>query len=203
VAIAKKLLSLALAIVGLVLLVTGLWFATHLGTSGDATFRWTASGTSPVVLQPSLINRVDEPLTVKVTPAAGDSVWTGIGAPSDVDAAIGTTPATRLTRVALRPWSVLARATGSGTPASVADAEIWRTRSTTSGAVTIAVDQRTAPESIVVRGEKSPLQSVTVTWRHRTWFYQSLVLAFVGLLLAAVGSGALVAGLRSGRGERS
>ena len=34
VAIAKKLLSLALAIVGLVLMVVGLWFATHLGIGG-------------------------------------------------------------------------------------------------------------------------------------------------------------------------
>lgn len=202
-AIAKKLLSLALAIVGLVLLVTGLWFATHLGTGGDATFRWTASGTSPVVLQPSLINRLDEPLTVEVTPAEGDSVWTGVGAPSDVDAAIGTTPATRLTRVAVREWTVLARTTGTGEPAPVAEAEIWRTRSTTPGPMTITVDQRTAPESVVVRGEKSPLRSVTLTWRHKTWFYQSLVLAFVGLLLVAVSAGALVAGLRSGRGEAS
>lgn len=202
-AIAKKLLSLALAIIGLALLVVGLWFAAHLGSGGKATFRLTPSGTNPLVIEPSLTNRLDQPLTITVRAAAGDSVWTGVGAPSDVEAAIGTTPATRLTQVAVRHWTIVSRSAGTGQPATVKDAEIWRTTSTTPGQVSITVDQRTAPETIVVAGESSALRSVTVTWQHRTWFFQALVVALFGLLLASASTGALFASLKKSRKETS
>lgn len=202
-AIAKQLLSLALAVLGVVVLGVGVWFSSHLGSNGAATFTFTPSDSRPVVLEPSLVNRVDKPLTVTVRPTQGDSVWVGLGAPSDVDAAIGTTSATRLIRVAVRDWAIEAERTGAGETAPIARAEIWRSRSTSPGAVTIPVDQRAAPETIVVRGEKAPLRSVTVTWRHKTWFFQSLVLAFVGLLLTAAGAGSLVAGRRSRRRRAS
>lgn len=202
-AIAKQLLSLALAVLGVVLLGVGVWFSTHLGSSGAATFRWSPSDTRPVLLEPSLLNRVDKPLTVTVRPAQGDSVWVGLAAPSDVDAAIGRSSAARLTRVAVRDWAIRAERTGTGEPAAIAGAEIWRSRSTNPGAVTIPVDQRAAPETIVVHGEQAPLRSVTVTWRDQTWFVESVLLGFVGLLLAVAGLGALVAGRRSGRRSTS
>ena len=197
--LAKKLLSLLLAVVGLALTAVGIWFTAHLGTSGIATFRVSPSGSGPVVLEPSLLNRLDENVAISVTPAAGSKVWLAVGAPSDVTSAIAETPRTRLTGVAVRDWALLATRSGSGTTADLTRAEIWREQLTSVGRVDLTVDQRSAPQTVVVSGQPGQVSTVQVSWQRGTWFAQALVVALVGLMITAAGVVSLVALFRRRR----
>lgn len=195
--LAKKLLGLVLVIVGLALAVVGIWFTGHLGTSGTATFTATPSGPGPALLDPSLLNRVAVPMTVTVVPAKGDTVWLGIGAPSDVAAAVGATPATRYTSVVVRDWALVSHRAGTGTPAAIRGSEIWRSQRSSTTPITVTVDQRTAPETYAVAGGTAPAQRIEVTFQRTTWFVQAVVVAVVGLMITAAGAATALARRRN------
>lgn len=196
--LAKKLLGAALALVGAAVLVVGVWFAAHLGGSGTATFELGRSN-SPVVLGPTVLNRLDEPTTVRVVPASGSTVWVGVGAPSDVAALVGTTPRTRVTGVVVRDWALVARSEGSGSPVTPSAAEIWRQEHRASGPTVVDLDQASAPETVVVSGDGGSVDRIEVSWTHRAWFVESLVVAVVGFLVLVAGLAVLVVRLRPDR----
>lgn len=184
---AKKLLGLVLAVVGLVLAVLGGWFATNLGTAGTATFTAHPTGAGPVVIEPAMLARVDVPTVVSVRAPAGTEIWLGQGAPSDVRAAIGTTPATRVTGAEVRDWALLTRHAGSGTPVTLATLDLWRTQSTARDAATATVTPSGPATTLVIETSSGHPTTVELTWSRGRWFFQALVVGLVGLMVAAVG----------------
>ncbi|GAB3434908.1 hypothetical protein GCM10027517_03500 [Phycicoccus ginsengisoli] len=194
--LAKRAVLAVLTGIGLVLLVLGAWFTSHLGTSGSATFR-AAPGTGVVVLEPGVLNRVDDPVDVTATTKDGGQVWIGRTTPSDARAVIGGARHTTITGATVRTWSLDRTTTGSGAPAGdLAGADVWRQVVTGTGSAHVQVDQGDAPEALVVTSPAGgTITSVTVTVSRGTWFAQSLLVTLVGLILAAVG----VAGLLGSR----
>jgi hypothetical protein len=188
--LAKRALLVALTAVGLVLLVLGLWFTAHLGLSGTATFTTKPASGSVVVLEPSVLNRVDEPVTVTAKAARGTPLWAGLASPSDADAVVGDAARTSVTGAHVSGWSLTAKRTGAGDAQAATDADIWHATRSGTGTVRITVHQSDAPESLVIAdadGTPAALNSLTLSVQHSTWVFQSLLCALVGLLAAAAG----------------
>ena len=80
--IAKRVVAVALAVIGLVLGAGGVWFATQLGTTGTATFQTRPPDTGAVVLTPSMLGRVDATVTISAAAADDSEVWIGVARPS-------------------------------------------------------------------------------------------------------------------------
>jgi hypothetical protein len=187
--LAKRALMAALTVIGLVLLVVGLWFTVHLGTSGSATFHAKPRG-GVVVLEPSVLNRVNQPTTVTATAGKDTKLWLGLASPSDAHAIVGAAERTEVTGAQVRSWSLDTSHEGAGPAPDLAAADIWHGTHTGTGAVHAGVDQADAPEAIVIAapdGSAVDLSSLTVTVERRTWFFQAVLTAFVGLLAAIAG----------------
>ena len=205
--LAKRVLLAALTGLGLVLLVVGAWLTLHLGSSGSASFRADPAA-GVVVLEPSVLNRVDDPVTVTATTRGGGEVWIGRTTPSDAKAVVGGAAHTAVTGADVRSWTLDQSRQGTGTPKrELAGADVWRQAATGKGVATLEVDQGDAPEALVVttRGG-GDVTSVTMTIERRAWLFQSLLVALVGLLLAVGAGVALTASLRSsgeGRPEQA
>jgi hypothetical protein len=186
---AKRALFAALTAVGLVLLVLGAWFTAHLGTSGTATFR-THATRGVVVLQPTLLNRVDGTVTITAVAAHGGPIFMGEANPGDATAILGGAEATSVTGVRVRDWSLVTTHTGSGTTTNLGTADLWHNTGTGTGIASLAVDQSDAPVAVVVAtkdGTPADLTSLTVRIQHGTWAVQSIVVAVVGLLALLLG----------------
>ena len=110
--LAKRVVGALLALLGLVVTVIGLWYAVHLGGSGTATFSSSPSGTAPVLVPQTVLNRVDGVVTVTATPRRGGTVWLAATTPSDAEAVLGATAHTTVTGVDTRPWELLSTTTG-------------------------------------------------------------------------------------------
>lgn len=192
--VAKRVLSAALTVIGLALVLVGAWFTVHLGASGSATLRSTPAQGALVVVEPSLLNRVDAPATVTAVAAPGTTIWMGRTTPSDADAIVGAADRTSVTGAHLRDWSLVSSRAGAGPAPALAEADIWRQTAQGEGRVRLSVEQTGAPESIVIAGpDGAPvdLTSLTVTVERRTWFFQALLVTLVGLLATATGAAAL------------
>lgn len=187
VTIATRLGGALLALLGLALTVVGVWFATRLGGSGTAEFTLRPQGTAPVVIGPDVLNRVDAPVHVTATPASGGTAWVALANPSDARAVLADGPRTEVTGVSVSDWSLTTSARGSGAAADLQAAELWRNEDSTTGPVSMTVEQRDAPESVVVSGTGRALQGVTLTVTNKAWFVESVVAALVGLFLVVAG----------------
>ena len=189
--VAQRVLSAALTVIGLVLVSVGAWFTVHLGSSGSATLRTTPAHGALVVVEPSVLNRVDAPATVTAVAAPGTTIWIGRTTPVDADAIVGGADRTSVTGAHVRSWSLVTSRAGAGTAPDLAGADVWRQTATGKGRVRLSVQQTGAPESIVIAapdGAPVDLTSVTVTVERRTWFFQALLVTLVGLLAAATGA---------------
>jgi hypothetical protein len=188
--LAKRALWGALTLVGLVLLGVGAWFSFHLGPSGSATFTTRPEPGAVVVLEPSVLNRVDRPVTVTARTTGRSRVWVGRASASDAAAVVGGARATSVAGAHVPDWSLETTRSGAGTAAGLAASDVWRQAVTGAGTVRLRVEQDTAPEALVVAapdGSPADLDSVTVTISSRAWFFQALLLALVGLLAVAAG----------------
>jgi hypothetical protein len=191
---AKRALLAALTVVGLVALVIGLWFTVHLGSSGSATLRTVPARGTVVVVQASVLNRVDRPVSVTAVAAPGTRIWMGRTAPSDAQAIIGGADRTSVTGAHVRSWSLVQSRAGAGTAPPLAGADIWRQSTSGEGRVRLKLDQGSAPESVVIAGPDGKpvdLTSLTVTVERHTWFFQALLVTLVGLLAAIAGGAGL------------
>ena len=196
--VAKRALLAALTVIGLVLLLVGAWFTVHLGSSGSAVFRTTPARGAVVVIEPSVLNRVNRPVSVTAVAAPGTQVWMGLTTPTDAQAIVGGADRTSVTGAQVRDWSLVQARSGAGTAPELATADIWRQTASGDGRVRFDVDQGGAPESVVIAapdGKPVALTSLTVTVERSTWFFQALLVALVGLLAAVAG----VAGLWQNR----
>jgi hypothetical protein len=189
--LAKRGALAALTLVGLVLLVLGLWFTSHLGSSGSGTFTARPGTDGVVVLDPTVLNRVDVPVRVTARAKDGGDVWMGRAAPSDAKAILGESARTTVTGVAVREWELKTRSEGTGEAPALAAADVWREQVDPTSTAELTIRQQDAPESLVIAtpdGQPAALDSLTVTWQKGTWFFQSLVAALVGLLMAGAGA---------------
>lgn len=185
--LAKRVAGGLLALLGVVLTVVGLWYAVHLGGSGTATFSSPASGTSPVLVPQTVLNRVDGDVKVTATPRSGGTVWLAAAAPSDAKAVLGKTAHTTVTGVSTRPWQLETQSTGTGAAPALAGTDVWRNTETGNGAVTMTIEQENAPETVIAQATKGQIERVDVTWERKSWFVQSVIAALVGLFLLLSG----------------
>jgi hypothetical protein len=197
--VAKRALLAALTVIGLVLLLVGAWFTVHLGSSGSAVLRSTPATGAIVVIEPSVLNRVDRPVSITAVAAPGTTIWMGLTTPTDAQAIIGGADRTSVTGAHLREWSLVQSRAGAGTAPELASADIWRHTASGEGRVRLNLDQSGAPESVVIAGPDGKpvdLTSLKVTVERRTWFFQALLVTLVGLLATVAGVAGLWQSLR-------
>ncbi|MBT9254200.1 hypothetical protein KMZ32_00655 [Phycicoccus sp. MAQZ13P-2] len=179
------------ALAGLALTATGVWFAVALGGSGTAEFTTTPAPGSPVVITPDVLNRVDADVRVSATPSRGASLWMARANPSDASAVIGDGRRVEVSGVSVRDWALTTSARGSGEPAQLGSADLWRQQDDAEGPVTLTVEQADAPESVVIAADGGSVERVTLTVVDKRWFVESVVAVLVGLFLLAAGVVAL------------
>lgn len=192
--VATRALFAALTVIGLALLVVGAWFTFHLGSSGSAVLRTTPARGAVVVIEPSVLNRVDRPVSITAVAAPGTTIWIGRAAPTDAQAIVGGADRTSVTGARVRDWTLLQSRAGAGPAPDLAAADIWRQTATGNGRVRLHLDQTGAPESVVIAapdGTPVDLTSLRVTVERRTWFFQALLVTLVGLLATVAGAAGL------------
>ncbi|MFW5472079.1 hypothetical protein ACOCJ5_02110 [Knoellia sp. CPCC 206450] len=189
--LAKRVAGGLLALLGVVLTAVGLWYAAHLGGSGTATFSSPASGTTPVLVPQTVLNRVEGDVKVTATPRSGGTVWLAAAAPSDAKAVLGQSAHTTVTGVSTRPWQLETANTGNGAAPALAGTDVWRNTETGDGAVTMTIEQANAPETVIAQATEGQIERVDVTWERKSWFVQSVIAALVGLFLLLSGASLL------------
>ncbi|KGN42688.1 hypothetical protein [Knoellia aerolata] len=185
--LAKRVVGALLALLGLVVTVIGLWYAVHLGGSGTATFSSSPSGTAPVLVPQTVLNRVDGVVTVTATPRRGGTVWLAATTPSDAEAVLGATAHTTVTGVDTRPWELLSTTAGTGAAPALSGTDVWRNTETGTGAVSMTIEQANAPESVIAQATVGQIETIELTWERKSWFVQSVIAALVGLFLLLSG----------------
>lgn len=185
--LAKRVVGGLLALIGLVLTVFGLWYAVHLGGSGTATFSAPASGTNPVLVPQTVLNRVDGVVKVTAVPRQGSTVWLAAAAPSDAKAVLTKTAHMSVTGVSTQPWKLETTTSGTGATPALAATDVWRNTTTGEGPVSMTIEQADAPETVIAQATKGQIERVDLTWERKSWFVQSVIAALVGLFLLLSG----------------
>lgn len=192
--VAKRAVLAVLTVIGLVLLGLGSWFTVHLGPTGSATFTSTPAKGSVVVVEPSLLNRVERPTTVTVVTRDDSPVFVARATPSDAQAVVGGADTTTVTGARVRSWSLVQSQSGAGAAPALAGADVWRESVQGEGRARLEVSQANAPEAVVIAtadGKAADIAELSVTIERRTWFFQALLVALVGLLATAAGAAGL------------
>lgn len=185
--LANRVVGGLLALIGLVLTVIGLWYAFHLGGSGTATFSTSASGTNPVLVPQTVLNRVDGVVKVTAVPRKGGTVWLAAAAPSDAKAVLATSAHTTVTGVSTQPWQLESTTSGTGATPALSTTDVWRNTVTREGAVSMTIEQANAPEAVIAQATKGQIERVDLSWERKSWFVQSVIAALVGLFLLLSG----------------
>lgn len=185
--------SVVAMVLGLALLVAGVWAAIGLGPSGRAEFSSGRQQSPGIVLVGSpVLGHVDAPAEVRVTRADGGPVWLGVAHDADARAAVGSSPVLSVDRVHYPSGAVQVATAGAGpgTAARLPGADIWQQTSTGTGAARLAVDPGTGPQTVVAASANAAALGsvqVTVAFEDGTWFVEALALAVLGLALVVAG----------------
>lgn len=185
--IAKRVLGALLALVGLALTATGVWFVSHLGTTGTATFTTTVDQDGPVVLDPTVLNRVDVPVTLRARTDSGKDVWMGMASPADARIALKGGTYTSVTGVEIPDWALSTERHGGENAPDVTSLDVWGDMATGETRTSLVVQQDGSPATVVVAAPETDRVTVEASWPKQTWFYQALVLIVAGALLTLVG----------------
>ncbi len=185
--IAKRVVAVALAVIGLVLGAGGVWFATQLGTTGTATFQTRPPDTGAVVLTPSMLGRVDATVTISAAAADDSEVWIGVARPSDAQAAIADGRHREATGVELSGWALTTTTRGSADLAAISRGDVWHEQVTGAGTQSLNLDQANAPETVVISAAEGNIEQVSVSYTRKAWFVQSVLAAIVGGFLVIAG----------------
>ena len=78
----RRLVGVLLVLAGGAALALGLWFHNFLGPGGMARFSVEPVGSTPIVIEPSVLNRTSLPVTISVTPATGSTASIVVGTPT-------------------------------------------------------------------------------------------------------------------------
>jgi hypothetical protein len=188
--------ALVAAVVGLVLLVLGVWAAVGLGPSGRVAVSSSRQTPGIVMVGSPVLARVDAPVEVTVGRVDGGAVWLGLAHDADARAAVGSSPFLSVDRVHYPSGAVETHTAGTGPSkaARLSGGDVWQQTSTGTGAARLVVQPSDVPQSVVATsGNAAALGRVrtTLTWQNRTWFLEALAAAAVGLVLAALALGFL------------
>lgn len=188
-------IAAALGVLGVVAGVIGLWFMTQLGTDGRATFT-AEPGSQTVVLNPSVLNRVDSDVVVEAR--AEGAVWMGLARPSDAESVMKDAKAARAVDVSVQSWE-LGTVTSGSAEADPKSYDLWQAQRTGSGSASITITQAAAPQTLVVAAEdEQQLDSVTMSVSDSGWFTRAVLLTLTGLVLVALAGYLLLRGRRNG-----
>ena len=185
---APGIVGAGLALLGVVLAAAGLWLAVSLGPDGEVSTTKAIPAAGALEITPSVLNTVDVPVGVLVTRADRGPLWAGVGAAGDASAVLGSATHTQLSGVHFPSGAVTTTTTGAAALPNLSAADVWRVTSQGTGSVRLMVGQGHGPESVVVAaGDNRPLGAVTatITWQHRTWFFEALAVMILGGILAA------------------
>jgi hypothetical protein len=184
------------ALVGVVLLVLGLWVAIGLGPAGRAEFSTTRQTPGIELVGSTVLAHVDAPVEVTVTRADGGPVWLGLAHDADARSAVGSSPHLSVDRVHYPSGAVDVSTIGAGASkaAQLQGGDVWQHTSTGTGTARLVVSPEAAPLSVVATSANAAALGrvrTTLAWQHRTWFFEALAAAALGLAIAALALGYL------------
>ena len=188
--------ALLAAVVGLVLLVLGVWAAIGLGPSGRAEFSSSRQTPGILVVGSPVLARVDAPVEVSVSRSTEErSGWAWRTTPTPARR-VGSSPFLSVDRVHYPSGGVDTHVTGTGASkaARLPGGDVWQQTSTGTGTARLVVQPSDVPQSVVATsGNAAALGRVrtTLTWQNQTWFVEALAAAAIGLVLAALALGFL------------
>jgi hypothetical protein len=182
VALARRLAVALLVLLGLVLTVAGAWLAIVLGPKGTATF--SATATAPLLVGPTVVNRVDVPVTVAAHAASGP-VFLGAATPKDATEAVGQAKHSFVVSSAFPSRALQLEELGTGGLEDPSGYHVWRATGTDS--LTLSQDQ--APQAVLVYATKGGAVDVSVSFSRTAWFLEALVALVVGLVLVGFAGG--------------
>ncbi|HET7477737.1 MAG TPA: hypothetical protein VFJ97_17175 [Dermatophilaceae bacterium] len=170
-------------LLGLALLVVGLWFAVTLGPSGLAEFSVSTPASGAIAIEPRYANAVDVPFEVVATRGDGGPVWLGAARQHDADLLLRRGAHSVVAGLSLTAGAATLRSAGSGPLPDVTRADVWRSTAAGEGRARLLVGQRDGPLTVVVAsGEAASLRDLELTlrWRRGAWFLQALTGMVVG-----------------------
>lgn len=185
---ARRALGAVVAAVGIVLALLGAWIVVKLGPSGEAGFTVTSKAPGAIVVTSDVLNSVDVPVRVTVTRRDRGAVRLATAPDTDAQAVLAGSAVSTVSRVRYPAGTLDLRSSGTGPLKDVSNADVWRLSATGAGSAALVVDQSRAPESAVVTsGDATALSEVTMTltWQNRAWFFEALIAAMLGALIAA------------------
>ena len=195
----KRWAAVLAALLGLALTVVGAWFAAVVGPSGTVSFSATSS--DPVLVPASVLNRVAEPVTVHVDGSGSQPVWMGVGADADAAAVVGSAPPQLAVGAAFPASQLQLEGSGTGLLADPRGLDVWAATFGSDKSATTVLEQNAAPQAVLVVPPTGEAASVTVSFSRRAWFYQSLTLLVVGLVVLSFAAGVLIAHRRRAEQE--
>ena len=187
----KRWAAVLAALLGLALTVVGAWFAAVVGPSGTVSFSATSS--DPVLVPASVLNRVAEPVTVHVDGSGSQPVWMGVGADADATAVVGSATHQLAVGAAFPDRQLQLEGSGTGLLADPRGLDVWAATFGSDKSATTVLEQNAAPQAVLVVPPTGEAASVTVSFSRRAWFYQSLTLLVVGLVVLSFAAGVLIA----------
>lgn len=195
-----RIIGALLALLGLVAAIVGGWFLAAIGTSGSATFT-TEPESRVVVLDPDVLNRVDEP--VEVTAEGGGTVWAGTARPSDAETLLADTSRVEIDGVGVRDWVLTSSEVGEGGPVDAGSLDIWQASTSAPETVTTTIDQSNAPQTLVITApEGEQVEEVELAVADEGWSTTALLLLISGLVVLVLGIVLLVRAGRPGATRR-
>jgi len=195
----KRWAAVLAALLGLALTVVGAWFAAVVGPSGTVSFSATSS--DPVLVPASVLNRVAEPVTVHVDGSGSQPVWMGVGADADAAAVVGSATHQLAVGAAFPESQLQLEGSGTGLLADPRGLDVWAATFGSDKSATTVLEQNAAPQAVLVVPPTGEAASVTVSFSRRAWFYQSLTLLVVGLVVLSFAAGVLIAHRRRAEQE--
>ncbi|MFN8084177.1 MAG: hypothetical protein U0Q14_08105 [Dermatophilaceae bacterium] len=195
----KRWAAVLAALLGLALTVVGAWFAAVVGPSGTVSFSATSS--DPVLVPASVLNRVAEPVTVHVDGSGSQPVWMGVGADADATAVVGSATHQLAVGAAFPDRQLQLEGSGAGLLADPRGLDVWAATFGSDKSATTVLEQNAAPQAVLVVPPTGEAASVTVSFSRRAWFYQSLTLLVVGLVVLSFAAGVLIAHRRRAEQE--
>jgi hypothetical protein len=183
----RRALGALVAALGIVLVVLGSWIVVLLGPSGAARFSATSTAPGAIVVPPDVLNAVNVPVRVTATRGDGGAVRL-VAAPSiDARAILADSAVSTVGDLRYPAETLELHSTGTGALADVSTADVWRLATRRAGSAELVVDQGRGPETAVITsGDATALTDLTVTvsWANRAWFFEALLVATIGAVIA-------------------
>jgi hypothetical protein len=196
----RRAAGAVVAAIGIVMVLVGAWVTASLGPSGEASFSAVSKTPGPIVIPADVLNAVDLPVRITATRPGGGPLLVLVGPSNDARAVLTTSAVSTVTRMHYAAKSFDLSKSGSGAPADIGTADVWRLVAKGAGSAALVVEQgrdtgtisdndpgRSPETAVVTSGDATALNNVkvTLTWANQSWFFKALALATAGAVLAA------------------